>query len=195
MDAQTAATNRIIDLFSAIYPIGEDLKLAILKSTNFTFHKRKTKLIDLEDVQKNIYYIFSGAIRTYHVDSDGNEITSWLLTEDDLAISVYSFFSQQSSFEIMETIEDCWVLTLSHQKLMDLYADFIEFNYIGRVITEQYYIQSEEKANDLRSLTAKQRYAKLINKQPDILKRIPLGYIASYLGITQSTLSRIRAGK
>ncbi|UZJ63230.1 hypothetical protein OKW96_11945 [Sphingobacterium sp. KU25419] len=84
-------------------------------------------------------------------------------------------------------------MELTHTALSHLYQQHLEFNVIGRYLTEQYYIESESKANALRMLSAKERYHELILRKPQILRRVPLGYIASYLGITQSTLSRIRA--
>jgi hypothetical protein len=77
--------------------------------------------------------------------------------------------------------------------LIELYHKFPEFNFIGRVLTERYYIKSEEKANELRMLPAAERYRNLIERYPEVLKRTPLGIVASYLGITRSTLSRVRA--
>lgn len=76
---------------------------------------------------------------------------------------------------------------------MQLYQQFPEFNYIGRILTETYYIKAEEKANELRVFSATERYQHLIRKYPNIVARVPLGMISSYLGITQSTLSRIRS--
>ncbi len=78
---------------------------------------------------------------------------------------------------------------------MQLYQQFPEFNYIGRILTENYYIKAEEKANELRVFSATERYQHLIQKYPNIIARVPLGMISSYLGITQSTLSRIRSKK
>jgi hypothetical protein len=73
-----------------------------------------------------------------------------------------------------------------------LYNYYIEFNYIGRKLTEGYYIRSEEQANNLRILAAKARYEHVLKTNPKILQRFQLGYVASYLGITQETLSRVR---
>ncbi|MDR6736594.1 hypothetical protein [Sphingobacterium sp. 2149] len=134
-------------------------------------------------------------ITHYYLDSFGRDATSWLLFEGDVAISVYSFFSQKRSFEVLEAVEDTSFLVLSHEKLMQLYQQFPEFNYIGRILTENYYIKAEEKANELRVFSATERYQHLIQKYPNIIARVPLGMISSYHGITQSTLSRIRSKK
>lgn len=190
-----AAQSAIIRLFEQIHPVSESLGLAIKQNSELIIVPEKKKLLSIGETQKSIYFIFEGAARTYNIDQDGNQNTSWLLLENELAISVFSFFSQKTSFEVLETLEHSTLLVMSYAQLSKLYQIHPEFNFIGRVITEHYYIQSEEKANELRMLPGKERYAKLLNRKPEILRRVPLGILASYLGMTQSTLSRIRAGK
>lgn len=192
---QAAAQEAVITLFEGIHPVSPELRAAIIKNTQWRQFKRKHRLLDTGKVQQSIYFIMQGAIRSFYLDSHGKESTSWLLFEGDLAISVYSFFGRQPSFEVLETLEDTSLLVLSYDALMRLYGQFPEFNYIGRMLTERYYIRSEEKANELRVYTAKRRYQRLMSRRPDVLKRIPLGIISSYLGITPSTLSRIRGNK
>jgi len=191
-DNQPAA-DLILKLFESIHPLSDDLKLLIETHSYVIDVEAKVRLIDIGKVQKQIYFILQGGVRSYYIDPAGNEISSWLLFEGELAIAVYSFFSQKPSFEALETLEPCSLLVLSYAKLNELYHQFPEFNFIGRVLTERYYIQSEEKANELRMLPAIERYRNLIERYPAVLKRTPLGIVASYLGITQSTLSRIRA--
>jgi len=187
------ATDLILKLFESIHPLSEGLKQLIETYSYVIDVEAKVRLIDIGKVQKQIYFILKGGVRSYYIDPAGNEISSWLLFEGELAIAVYSFFSQKPSFETLETLEPCSLLVLSYDKLNELYHQFPEFNFIGRVLTERYYIKSEEKANELRMLPAIERYRNLMERHPNILKRTPLGIIASYLGITQSTLSRIRA--
>lgn len=186
---------QIIDFFDRIYPITAELRSEIIACSKFVSYPKRTLLADIGQIHKNIYFILEGAIRTYYVDRNDDDITSWLLFEGDLAISVYSFYNQVPSFEAMETLTDTRTLVLSYDTLMRLYNKYMEFNFIGRTLTEAYYIKSEEKANALRMLTARERYEQLVSFYPMILRRVPLRYIASYLGITQSTLSRIRGQK
>lgn len=186
---------QIIDFFDRIYPTTLELQSEIMSSTKVVSYPKRALLADIGQIHKNIYFILAGAIRTYYLDRDHEDITSWLLFEGDLAISVYSFYNQAPSFEAMEALEDTRALVLSYDTLMQLYKKHLEFNFIGRTLTESYYIKSEEKANTLRMLSAKERYEQLVSLYPTILRRVPLRYIASYLGITQSTLSRIRGQK
>lgn len=189
------AFKAVFDFFDSIFPTTAELQSDISLCSKVVRYPKRTLLADIGQIHKNIYFILDGAVRTFYRDRNSDEITSWLLFEGDLAISVYSFYNQAPSFEAMQALEDTWVLVLSYENLMKLYQKHMAFNYIGRTLTEAYYIKSEEKANALRMLSAQERYEQLMQLYPQVLKRVPLGYIASYLGITPSTLSRIRGKK
>ncbi len=115
--------------------------------------------------------------------------------EGEIIVSVYSFFSRKPSFENIEVLDDCVLQSINWDQLQGLYKKYPEFNLTGRIITEQYYIRSEERTISLQTLNAKQRYEKLLSDYPGILQKASLGQIASYLSIKQETLSRIRAKK
>ncbi|MDR6513753.1 Crp/Fnr family transcriptional regulator [Chryseobacterium camelliae] len=190
-----SAKKALLSFLESFHTMSSELRSAISSSTYLQKANKKDILLDIHEVQKSLFFIVKGLVRTYYLDSFGRDATSWLLFEGDVAISVYSFFSQKRSFEVLEAVEDTSFLVLSHEKLMQLYQQFPEFNYIGRILTENYYIKAEEKANELRVFSATERYQHLIQKYPNIIARVPLGMISSYLGITQSTLSRIRSKK
>lgn len=192
---ENLAKETLMRFLENIHSMSPEFRATLFSNTYLQKVHKKHILLDIEEIQKSLFFIIKGAVRSYYLDSLGKDTTSWLLFEGDLAISVYSFFSQKRSFEVLETLEDTSLLVLSHEKLMQLYQSFPEFNYIGRVLTETYYIKAEEKANELRVFSATERYQHLLKKYPNIVARIPLGMISSYLGITQSTLSRIRAKK
>jgi CRP-like cAMP-binding protein len=90
-------------------------------------------------------------------------------------------------------LEDCELIQIPYSHLQQLYNDFPETERIGRILTENYYVKLEGRLMSLQFTSAKERYELLMTNNPSIIQRAPLGYIASYLGITQETLSRIRA--
>jgi CRP-like cAMP-binding protein len=145
-------------------------------------------------VAQRIYFIKKGFVRAYY-NSNGQPYTSWFMGKGEIIISVYSFFSRRPSFESIEVLEDCTLQSITWNQLQGLYREFITFNITGRIITEQYYIRSEERSIILQTLTARQRYEKLLNDYPQITQHATLGQIATYLGVKQETLSRIRAAK
>ena len=187
------AQDKILAIFNNIHPLGQELTDDIRLHSKLTRFEKKKHLLQFHQINKSVHFILSGCVRIYCINDKGEEHTSWLLTEGDLAISVYSFFSQRHSFEAMEALEECVTLEINHTALSELYKRHLEFNFIGRCLTEQYYIRSEEKANSLRMLSARERYLELLDTKPNLMQRVSLGHIASYLGITQSTLSRIRS--
>lgn len=179
-------------VFSQLNTLSPPLQNAILENSKIAHVGRRQKLLNEEEMSDSIYFIAKGAVRIFHLSKDGQETNTWFLFENELAISVYSFFTGQPSFEYMETLEDCTFIILKKQRLEWLYQNFIEFNITGRKLTEMYYIRNETQANALRMFSARERYQRLIKTQPQIVNRVSLGHIASYLGISAETLSRIR---
>jgi CRP-like cAMP-binding protein len=90
-------------------------------------------------------------------------------------------------------LEDCELIQISHYDLQNLYKKFPETERIGRIITENYYLKLEERFLNIQFRTAKERYQNLLTKNPALLQRASLGQIATYLGMSQETLSRTRA--
>jgi len=138
---------------------------------------------------------FAGYITEDYYTKEGKECTSWFMGQGDIMISIYSFLTQQPAAESIEILEHSVIQSMSWTDLQAIYADFKEFNYIGRIVTEKYYIQSEERSILLRTLSARERYELLLKSHPGILKKASMGQVASYLGISPETLSRVRGKK
>lgn len=149
-------------------------------------------LLQPGQVARRLYFVEKGLVRGYALHA-GQEISSWFMSEGDFVISIVSFFTQQPSTEYLELLEPSAVYSIDYQQLEALYRTFPEFNYVGRVLTERYYVQSERRAYQLRTLPAKERYAQLVRDFPKLVQRVPLKHLASHLGISPETLSRLRA--
>jgi CRP-like cAMP-binding protein len=153
--------------------------------------KNKT-ILEIDHRCNDIFFVEKGLLRGYYFD-DGKEITNWFAEENEFATSLYAFVAMKPSFEMIETLEDSELVLLPHMALQNLYTKFPETERLGRIITEAYYIKLEERLLNIQFKTAKERYKNFILSKPSLLQRTSLGQIASYLGITQETLSRIRA--
>ncbi len=149
-------------------------------------------IIEINTRCNDLFYIEKGLIRGYYFLED-KEVTNWFAQQDEFATCFYSFIAQKPSFETIQAIEDCELIRISHSTLQKLYAKFPETETIGRIITENYYIKLEERLLSMQFKTAKERYQNLIETKPSLIQRAALGQIASYLGISQETLSRIRS--
>lgn len=138
------------------------------------------------------YFIEQGLTRTWYV-KDGKDITDWLSAENSFAVSIVSFLTGQPDIRGIELLEPSVLWAVSRNDLEHLYSRFHDMERLGRLLVSAGVIQMQQRFDDLHFATALQRYQKLINTNPSLINRVPLGMIASYLGITQETLSRIRA--
>lgn len=185
----------LFNVFNVIYPLSEELKSEIIKNSELIEVKKKVKLLRVGERSNTIYFIVKGAARIYYLNQEGKETNTWFLFENELLISVYSFYTNNPSFEYLETLEDSRLIAVKKEKLDEMYLKYMEFNFSGRKLTEFYHMRNEMQANDLRLYSAKERYEHLIQRNPQLLQRVSLGHIASYLGISAETLSRIRKQK
>ncbi|HWB91776.1 MAG TPA: Crp/Fnr family transcriptional regulator [Puia sp.] len=141
---------------------------------------------------QSFYFIEKGLTRTYYL-KDGKDITDWISTEGSIAVSIISFLTHQPDIRGIELLEPSFLWTVSHSDLERLYSRYHEIERLGRLLMSAGIIQLQQRFDDLHFATAHERYRKLIAATPSLVNRVPLGMIASYLGITQETLSRIRA--
>lgn len=184
----------LITHLSGFITISKPLEAEINSIAKSVLFSKDRLILNANERCDTIFFINKGLMRGYYLD-DGKEITNWFARESEFATCFYSFIANKPSFEIIETLEDCEVLQLTYSALQNLYLKFPETERIGRIITENYYIKLEERILNLQFKTAKERYQKLVSSKSFLLQRASLGQIASYLGITQETLSRIRAEK
>ena len=140
---------------------------------------------------RHLYFLEKGALRGYY-DLDKKEITHWFAFENDFVTSFHSFITQQPSVENIQFLEGSIVWCISKEKLTALFNEYHEIERLVRIAYEKYYIRLEERFVGSQFKTASERYENLLHQSPHMLERVPLGYIASYLGISQETLSRIR---
>ncbi|MBO0931566.1 Crp/Fnr family transcriptional regulator [Fibrella aquatilis] len=186
--------NQLIDQIQTLGPLSEALKSALMGLLRREEPARKSWLLQPGQVSDRLYFIQQGVVRGYYL-KDGREVTSWFMREGDFIVSIVSFYTRQPAREYVELMEDGVVWSIQYEQLQQLYRDFPEFNVIGRKLTETYYVLSELRTQNLRMLTAPERYAQLLTDFPDIFGRVPLKYIASHLGISPETLSRLRGRK
>lgn len=182
----------VIKNLSQICPLSDGLIRRLSEVTSQISLKAKTVLLQPGKICEKVFFIENGFARAFYNRGD-QEITSWFMGEGDVIVSVHSFFAQKPSFESIELLEDSILTALSYAELQLIYQEFIEFNMIGRVLTEKYYMLSEERTFGLRLQTTEERYVALLKNHPEIFNRAPLKHVASYLGMMPETLSRLRA--
>jgi len=143
-------------------------------------------------IENSIYLIKKGIVRAY-ADTEDREVTFWFGREGDAVVSMKSYVAGERGYENIELLEDCELYMIESRKLKELYISDIHIANWGRRFIEQELIKAEERLIALQFKTATQRYTDLLLNNPYLIQRVQLSHIASYLGITQASLSRIRA--
>lgn len=175
-----------------IAPLSEGLKKAMESHFEVVQIPKGTVLLREEEVCQTAYFIVSGTARLYYRNGD-REITSRFLERGTIAISYYSYFSQRPSFETLHLLEDCTMEMVRRDDFEGLYVRFPELHNIMRLVLEKAYIITEERALILRSLPAKDRFRIMQEKFPRVFQIASTDQIASFLGLTRETLSRMRS--
>jgi CRP-like cAMP-binding protein len=154
--------------------------------------KEKELLLQEGQVSDNYLYLKSGLMRTFLYDLEGEEITIDFFTEDNIVFEITSFFNRVPSEANIQAITPCLGYSISYEELNTLFHNKPAFRDFGRAILVKEFIASQKRNYGMINRTAKERYQNLLTTKPQILQYSPLKYIASYLGVTDSTLSRLR---
>ena len=138
------------------------------------------------------HFVEKGIIRSYTYDLEGNEVTTAFFPPNTYCSDLLSFFKRTPAKEYIQAITDCETWAISYEDMQESFHTIPEFREFGRLnIVSQYSLLKERMLSNLQQ-PAEKRYADLINAYPEILRQVPLKYIASYLGIADTSLSRIR---
>lgn len=181
----------LLSYLSSIHPMSDGLIAYLSETLKSKEIPRKAYLLKAGHISRNVYFISKGLLRCYYM-RDGHDISSWFMKEGDVMISVESFFLQKESYESIQALDDTTVHYISYEELQIIYRHFPEFNFIGRVLTERYYIQSEQRLYSIRMMRSQERYDYLMEHHPELVLRVPAKHLASYLGLTEVTLSKIK---
>jgi CRP-like cAMP-binding protein len=138
------------------------------------------------------FFIEEGLLRSYVVDLEGEEVTIKLFGKNIFANDFLSFFKRIPSKENFQALANCKTLAINYDDLQRCFHTMPEFREFGRMMLINNYARLQDRMLGMIQLTAEQRYVHLIDSQPDIFQHAPLKMIASYLGITDTSLSRIR---
>jgi CRP/FNR family transcriptional regulator, anaerobic regulatory protein len=170
----------------------EDLKLTIEQYFTPLQVSKNTIIEEEGKVPQYLYFVNEGYLRSFYYDNNWDEVTTYLATPEHYMASFLSLSQQKSSTENIETITDCSLLKISRENFLEIIEKYPDFREYSLQIFERAFSQMNQRANDLATLTAEQRYTQLLNNQGNILQNVPIQYIASFLGIKQQSLSRIR---
>lgn len=143
-------------------------------------------------IAQRVGFISDGIIRVCYYNNQGEEITKYFIEENNLVVDLESFDNEIPSSAYVQAITDCKLLLFSKKDWNELLDTIIGWDTIVHKIISKALRQKVDRRSPLVSEDATTRYLKFLEIYPNVVNRIPLSYIASYLGVTQSSLSRIR---
>lgn len=183
----------LLEYISRVITLPDADQQSVRRSFKPVFVPRDTIIEKAGEVPGYHNFIVSGFMRNFHLDEDGNEITTDLNDSPRFFTSYFHFMNRTISNENLHCITDCELLRIGRDDV-DATAErsFTQKDYTIRILQEHLQ-KDKDRINDMANLTAEARYAKFVRANPNIIRHVPLKYIASYLGITQRHLSRLRS--
>ena len=153
----------------------------------------KSQIIEQEGkVPKYLYFVVSGFMRLFYTNNLGDEVTTHINCPPGFLTSYTHFVNQVKSNENVECITECELLRITKSDLDFLVQNSLAFKDFSLWVFQQSIEYNENRSKDLAALPAAQRYKKLMDQYPEMVRNVPLQYIASFLGMNPKSLSRIR---
>lgn len=168
----------------------QDWQIFSSKLTKQDFPKKHT-LLKAGQIENNLSFIEAGIVRFY-IPKEENDLTFAFSFNNSFVSGYNSFLTRRPSLYYVETLAKTTLWQLTYEDLQEVYEETKIGNAIGRKASEELFLKKSKRELSLLNETAEQRYLNLFTEQPELIKEIPLKYIASYIGITPQALSRIR---
>ena len=182
----------MLQMLNNFHPVGKGIELHLLKNVYCRNIPKGRYLLRNGEVCHSIYFIKKGLLRGF-IKEEHKEITTWFASENEMAAAINSFIKQVATRENIQAVENTELLAISFDDLNKTYLKYPSFNIVGRKIAELHYTYSENRAYITRLHDAEKKYALFLEFYAHLANRIQLTYIASFLGITIETLSRVRS--
>ena len=151
---------------------------------------RGTALVREGQYHSTAYYLVQGAVRSYYLQ-DGIEVNTWFAFENEVVGSFQNYLERPAR-ETIEVVEDARLIAIKFDTLKPLIPVDAQVGNFTRALIEEYTDFLEERLHQLQYRSSMERYLSLLENEPEVFRRIPLTYNASYLGIARETLSRLR---
>src|SRR3546814_230183 len=159
-------------------------------------HFKKNEYVAIEgEYSTKLVFIIKGVMRAFYRNSNGDEYNKTFLTEFNFVGAYSSLVTKQQNLINIQCLTDCAVLIADYRQVVNLYDSFPKIERLSRILSEHFFVSKEKREIELVMLDASERYAIFQKRYPNLGNLIPQYHIASYLGITPTQLSRIRAKK
>ncbi|MCW5910897.1 MAG: Crp/Fnr family transcriptional regulator [Cyclobacteriaceae bacterium] len=165
---------------------------AIVDAHEKTVYRKGDYFLKKGQTANEYYCLEKGLVRSYVIDFSGREITTGFIGENEIIIDVMSLFQRIPSSENIQALTDCVCYRIDFETFQQLYHSIHGFSEWGRAWMSESLFRLKQRSISMITDSASERYQALIRQHPEILKHAPLKHIATYLGITDTSLSRIR---
>jgi CRP-like cAMP-binding protein len=182
---------KIFGFVAKYITLSEDEKKDFIQLNTFKSFKKGTVLLKEGEISDDCYFILQGCVRVYYI-VDGEEKTTEFYTELD-GINPHCAVDKRPSSYYIDCVEDC-ILTVGNPEMEDiLFQKFPKFEILFRKLNEELFLKQQINFDKFKTSSPEQRYLTLLENRPDLIKRVPQQQLASFLGITPVSLSRLKA--
>ncbi|MCG9876009.1 MAG: Crp/Fnr family transcriptional regulator [Leptospiraceae bacterium] len=184
--------NNLINFLSNFQDLGESEIQEFASLTSLVRYKKNEIIIKSGEIVSKIGFVESGILRSFFI-KDGSEITQDFFTEKDILALMRSFLHQQPSVMSYQALQESTIYYISYESLQMMYTKSEKFLNLGRKILEHLLILYEDRVSRMLTMNPEERFLNLVQTMPTIVNSANQKYIASFLGITPESLSRIKA--
>lgn len=195
MESWEMESRNLMDQIGKSYvPLSSTTQQELLENLTLRTIEKGEVVVREGQYARKAFYIVKGCARAYYLKS-GKDVSDWFAFENEFISPIVSFFGNQPSPHCIEFVEDSIVFEISKTSIDELAQKHHDLERLNREVVTQTMLRQQERIASILFYTAQKRYEQLLTIRPDIIQRVPLTHIASYLGMTLETLSRVRNAK
>ena len=192
MEKNLIILNEVFKLLSKYHPLSPECIAHLTKVIQHRHILRDEVLLEVGEVNRNLYFIVKGGLHCYYFVKK-EPVSSWFFWEKEFVVSIGSYYDQVPSEERIVALEDSHLLCITKHDYDFLNRTYLEFNFVRAELLQLYLKEFYAHPRFIRRHPASKRYRLILEKRPELINRVPLAALASWLGMTPETLSRMRS--
>jgi CRP-like cAMP-binding protein len=181
----------IFEFLSQIYPLSPACIEYLRRVVKHRLVLKNEVILNFGEVNQHLYFIKTGALHCFYLVRE-KPVSDWFFFENETVVSIGSFYDQVPSEDCIVPMEDTELYYITKEDYEYINLTFLEFNFIARVLLEKYLKVFHFHSRLIRKHQASERYQPVLAKLPELVRRVPVGPLATWLGMEPETLSRMR---